>query len=321
MRQTCLTLLAATACAIAGPAGAQSYPNRSIRLIVPFTSGGGVDIVARSIAQKMSESLGQSVVIDNKAGAGSNIGIELAARSVPDGYTILIASSAMATNPSIYKRLSYDPVKDFAPISQTSVISLALVVHPSLPATSVRELIALGRAHQGKLTYASSGIGISTHLAMELFKVMTKIDMVHVPYKTTAQKNMDVISGQVELMFAAIPSVTTHIRAGQMRALAVSGLKRSSALPEVPTVAESGVPGYDCTSWNGILAPAGVSSDVIARLNAEIRKALEHADVKARFAADGAEPVTSSPADFAAYIKTETVKYAKIVAAAGIPKE
>jgi tripartite-type tricarboxylate transporter receptor subunit TctC len=290
-------------------------------MIVPFTSGGGVDIVARAMAQKLGDNLGQLVIVDNRAGAGSNIGIELAARAAPDGYTLVMVSSAMTINPSIYKTLAYDPVTDLAPISMTSVVPLVLVVHPSVPAASVRELIALGRARKGRLTFASSGIGNSTHLAMELFKTMTMIDMVHVPYKTTAQKNMDVISGHVDLMFSAIPAAMPHVRARQMRALAVSGLKRSGALADTPTVAESGVPGFDLTSWNAVLAPAGTPVNIIARLNSEIAKVLELPDIKTRLAAEGAEVAASSPAQLSAYIRTEIAKYAKLVALAAIPKE
>ncbi len=314
----CLLLLAAVAC---GAANAQPYPARAIRIIVPFTGGGGVDIVTRTLAQKMSESMGQSIVIDNRAGAGGNIGIEAAVRAAPDGYTLLMASSAMTINPSIYKTLRYDPVADLMPISQASVIPLVLVTNPTVPARSLRELAALAANPKTKLTYATAGVGNSTHLAMELLKIMTKTHMLHVPYKSTAQKNMDVISGQIDMMFAAPPSVTAHIRAGQMRALAVSGAKRSSVLPELPTVAEAGVAGYEFASWNGLFAPAGTANEIIVKLNQEMQKALGNADVKARLAGDGADPAGNSPAEFAAYVKSEIGKYAKLVAATAIPKE
>lgn len=297
---------------------AQSYPVRPVRLIVPFTPGGGVDIVARTMAQKMSEGLGQTIVIDNRAGAGSLIGIELAARAAPDGYTLLIASSTLAINPALSRNLPYDAQRDFAPISQVSVIPLLLVTMPSLPVSNVKELIALARSRNGRMTYASSGVGVSVHLAMELFNTLARVQMVHVPYKNTAQKNVDLISGQVELMFAAIPSVTAHVRAGQMKAIAVSSLKRSGVMPDIPTVNESGLPGFELVSWNGILGPAGIPIAVVSKLNSEIRKALEHSEVKSRLTQDGAEPAPSSPADFAALIKTELAKYAKVVAAANI---
>jgi len=299
----------------------QTYPTRAIRLIVPFTSGGGVDIVGRIVAQKMSESLGQPIVIDNRAGAGSSIGIAAAARSVPDGYTLIIVSSAMTINPSVYKSLPYDPVKDLTPISQTSVIPLVLVTHPSVPARSIRELVALAKARNNRFTYATSGVGNSTHLAMALFNYMTRTQMVHVPYKSTSQKNMDVISGQVDLMFGAVPSTAPFLKDGRMRALGVSGKRRSAVLADVPTIAEAGVPGYELVSWNGMLAPAATPGTVVDRLNSEIAKALDHPDVKTRLAAEGAEPYASSPTEFAAYIKTELAKYAKVVAVAGIPQE
>lgn len=300
---------------------AQAFPVRPVRLIVPFTPGGGVDIVARALAQKMGEGLAQSIVIDNRAGAGGAIGMELGARAAPDGYTVLIASSTIAINPALYKNHPFDPQRDFAPITQASVIPLALVVTPSLPTANVKELIALARERKGRLTYASSGVGVSVHLAMELFNSMAQLTMVHVPYKSTAQKNVDLISGQVELMFAAIPSVAAHIRAGQMRAIGVSGARRASALPDVPTVAESGLPGYELVSWNGLFAPAGTPAPVVARLNAEARKALDHADVRARLRQDGADPAPGSPAEFSGLIARELVKYAKLVQIAKIKAE
>ena len=303
---------------IAGAALAQNYPVRPVRLIVPFTSGGGVDIVARALAQKMGEGLGQSIVIDNRAGAGSVIGMELAARAAADGYTLLIASSTLTINPALYKNLPFDAQRDFSPISQTSVIPLVLVATPALPVVNVKEVIALARSRKGRMTYASSGIGVSVHLAMAMLNSMTQVEMVHVPYKSTAQKNVDLISGQVELMFAAIPSVTAHVRAGQMKAIAVSSLKRSGVMPEIPTVAESGVPGFELISWNGILGPAGTPAAVVSRLNREIRKALEHADVRTRLLQDGADPAPGTPGDLAALIKSELIKYAKIVAVANI---
>ena len=272
----------------------QTYPTRAIRLIVPFTSGGGVDIVGRIVAQKMSESLGQPIVIDNRAGAGSSIGIAAAARSVPDGYTLIIVSSAMTINPSVYKSLPYDPVKDLTPISQTSVIPLVLVTHPSVPARSIRELVALAKARNNRFTYATSGVGNSTHLAMALFNYMTRTQMVHVPYKSTSQKNMDVISGQVDLMFGAVPSTAPFLKDGRMRALGVSGKRRSAVLANVPTIAEAGVPGYELVSWNGMLAPAATPGTVVDRLNSEIAKALEHPDVKTRLAVEGAAPLSVS---------------------------
>lgn len=317
-RSACTRITLAVWLSCACTLAAQPYPTRPIRLIVPFTPGGGVDIVARAMAQKMSEGLGQSMVIDNRAGAGSLIGMELAARAAPDGYTLLIASSTLTINPALSRNLPYDAQRDFTPISLTSTIPLLRVTVPSLPVANVKELIALGQERKGRMTYASSGVGVSVHLAMELFNTMARLQMVHVPYKNTAQKNVDLISGQVELMFAAIPSVAAHVRAGQMKALAVSSAKRSGVMPDVPTVAESGLPGFELVSWNGILGPAGLPAAVVSRLNGEIRRALAHAEVKSRLTQDGADPTPTSPQEFAALIRADLAKYAKVVTAANI---
>jgi tripartite-type tricarboxylate transporter receptor subunit TctC len=312
---------ACLAAAAAGLAAAQSYPVKSVRMIVPFSAGGGTDIVARTIALRMGESLGQSVVVDNRAGANSNIGLELAARAVPDGYTLIMTSSAMAINPSVYRKLAFDPVKDFAPVTLATLIPFVLVVHPSLPVKSVRELVTLGRARAGQLTFASSGTGNATHLSMELFKAMTGIDMVHVPYKGTGQALTDIIGGQVEALFGSIPSTMPHARSGKLRVLAMSAAKRSQAIPEVPTVAESGVPGYELTSWYGVLAPAGTPNEVVSRLHSEVIKTLAHPDVRSRLSGEGADPVGNTPAEFAAFIRSEIGKYAKVVTAAKLARE
>ena len=319
-----LLLGAAMACSFASAqthAQAQAYPARSVRVIVPFTPGGGVDIVARAIAQKMQENMGQPFVIDNRAGAGSNIGIEAAVQSAPDGYTLLVASSAIAINPSIYKVLRYDPLTDLAPISLTSVVPLVLVTSPNLPVQSVADIIALAKSAKSPPTYASAGVGNSTHLAMELLRLSAGINLLHVPYKSTSQKNTDVISGQVDMMFAAPPSVATFIRSRQMKGIAVSGAKRSSVLPDLPTAAEAGVAGYDFVSWNGMFAPAKTPPAIIGQIHAELVKITSAPDIKARLAGEGADPVTNTPAEFAAYIRTEIAKYARLVAATGIPKE
>jgi tripartite-type tricarboxylate transporter receptor subunit TctC len=272
-------------------------------MIVPFATGGGTDIVARAVAQKIGESFGQSVVVDNKTGANANIGMELAAKAPPDGYTLIMTSSALAINPSIYKGLGYDPVNDFAPVS---------------PVASVKALIALARARKKELSYASSGNGNATHLAMALFELMAKVEMNHVPYKGTGQGIVDVMGGHVQALFGAIPSTMPGVKAGKLKVLAISSARRSAVLPEVPTVAEAGVPGYELTSWYGVLAPAATPAGIVAQLNAEIVKALTHSEVKARLTAEGAEPVGNSPAQFQAYIRTEIEKYAKIVKALGI---
>jgi tripartite-type tricarboxylate transporter receptor subunit TctC len=295
-------------------AHAQTYPAKTIRMIVPFATGGGTDIVARAVAQKISEGLGQSVVVDNRTGANGNIGMELVAKAAPDGYTILMTSSALAINPSLYKGLGYDAVNDFAPVSLATLIPFILVVNSALPVSSVRELIALARARKKELSYASAGTGNATHLAMALFETMTKTEMNHITYKGTGQGITDVMGGHVQLMFGAIPSTMPGVKARKLKILAISSAQRSAVLPEIPTVAEAGVPGYELTSWYGVLAPAGTPAAVVAQLSSEIVKALNMSEVKARLTAEGAEPVGNSPAQFQAYIRTEIEKYAKIVA-------
>ena len=313
----CRALLGALLAAFSG-AHAQTYPTKSIRMIVPFATGGGTDIVARAVAQKIGEAFGQSVVVDNKTGANGNIGMELAAKAPPDGYTIIMTSSALAINPSMYKGMGYDAVNDFAPVSLATLIPFILVVNSTLPVNSVRELVALARARKKELSYASSGTGNATHLSMALLEMMTKIEMNHIPYKGTGQGITDVMGGHVQLMFGAIPSTMPAVKARKLRILAISSAQRSAVLPEVPTVAEAGVPGYELTSWYGVLAPAGTPAAVVAQLNGEIVKALNTPEVKARLTGEGAEPVGNTAAQFQAYIRTEIEKYAKIVAALGI---
>jgi len=302
-------------------AQAQGYPAKSVRLIVPFSAGGGTDIVARTMAVRMGEGLGQTVVVDNRAGANSNIGLELAARSAPDGYTLIMTSSSLAINPSVYRRLAFDPVKDFAPVSLATLIPFVLVVHPSLPVRSVRELIALGKARAGQLTFASSGTGNATHLSMELFKAMTGVAMTHVPYKGTGQALTDILGGQVDLLFGSVPSTMPHARSGRLRVLAMSAAKRSTAIPEVPTVAEAGVPGYELTSWYGLLAPAGTPGEIVKRLHAEVVRTLALPEVRSRLSGEGADPVGSTPAEFSTFIAAEIGKYARVVAAAKLARE
>ncbi len=308
-----LALLGSLQCAHAQP-----YPARPIRMIVPFATGGGTDIVARAVAQKIGEAFGQSVVIDNKTGANGNIGMELAAKAPPDGYTIIMTSSALAINPSMYKGMGYDAVTDFAPVTLATLIPFILVVNAALPVNSVRELVALARARKKELSYASSGSGNATHLAMALLEMMTKIEMNHIPYKGTGQGITDVMGGHVQLLFGAIPSTMPGVRARKLKVLAISSAQRSAALPAVPTVAEAGVPGYELTSWYGVLAPAGTPAAIVAQLNGEIVKALSTPEVKLRLTAEGAEPVGNTAQQFQAYIRTEIEKYAKIVAALGI---
>lgn len=297
---------------------AQSYPSRPIRLIAPSSPGSGVDIVARIVGQKLSENLKQQVVIDNRAGAGANLGAEIAAKAAPDGYTLFMGTPAHAINTSLYRRLNYDIVKDFAPISLVTSGQYVLVVHPSLPARNVKELIALARARPGQLNYASAGNGNATHLAAELFKSLTKLNAVHVPYKGTGPALTDLIGGQVQFMFANLTAGLPHIKSGKLHALAVTGATRSPAAPDIPTMIESGVPGYTVTSWYGVLAPAGTSQEIINRLNSEIARVMRSPDMKGRLAGEGAEPTSSTPAEFAAFIKAEIEKWGKVIRGAGI---
>jgi tripartite-type tricarboxylate transporter receptor subunit TctC len=306
--------------ALAGAASAQ-YPSRPVRFIVPSAVGGGTDIIARAIALKLSESLGAQFVVENRPGAGQMIGIELAAKAPADGYTILMAASTLAINPIMYKAVPYDPVRDFAPITQAATLPNVVVVHPSLPVKSITELIAYAKAHPGQLNFASAGIGTSPQMSIELLKSMAGIDMVHIPYKGTAPGVVDVLAGQVLVMAPNVLTALPHIKSGKLRALAVTSPKRSAALPDVPTVAEAGLPGYDSTQWYGVLAPAGTQREIVARLHGAIARALRDEEVGRRLAADGAEPVGSSPEEFAAFIKSETEKWAKVARAAGIKAE
>jgi tripartite-type tricarboxylate transporter receptor subunit TctC len=304
-----------------GAAGQTAYPAKPVRFVVPSSAGGGTDIIARSVAHKLSESLGQQFVVENRPGAGQMIGIELVAKSPADGYTLLMTASTLAINPIMYKKVSYDPQRDFAPITQAASLPNVLVVHPSLPAKSVAELIALAKRQPGRINYASAGIGTSPQMSMELLKSMAKIDMVHIPYKGSAPGVVDLLAGQVTVMTPNVLTALPHIKSGRLRALAVTSAKRSEALPEVPTIAESGLPGYDSVQWYGVLAPAGTPREIVARLHVEIARALRAPDVRERLAADGAEPVGSSPEEFAAFIKSEIEKWARVASAAGIRAE
>lgn len=303
--------------ALVPPCAAQGYPSKPIRLIVPFTPGGGTDILARVIGQKLTESMGQQVIVDNRAGAGGNIGAELAAKASPDGHTILMVSASYTVNAGLYK-LAFDPVRDLAPVTQVASVPFVLVAHPAVPASNVKELIALARSKPGQLNYASSGNGSAPHLAGELLTMMTHTTMVHVPYKGGAPAVADVIGGQVQLLFSTVIQGLPHIKSGRLKPLAVGSPKRSSALPEVPTIAESGVPGYDVTNWFGVLAPGAIPRQIIKRLNQEIVQHLQNADLRARLAAEGAEPVGSSPGELERIIRGDIEKYARIIKAAGI---
>ena len=305
-------ILLALAAFLAGIAAAQEFPQKSIRFIVPFPPGGATDGLARTLGEKMTETWKQQVVIDNRAGAGGNIGAEIAAKAPADGYTLIIVGLSHAANLSLYSRLNYHPVRDFTPISQVVSIHAFLVTHPSLPVKSVRELVALAKAKPGSLNYASGGNGSSPHMAMELFKSLAKIDLVHVPYKGT-QSVIGILRGETALLFENLISVGAHIKSGQLRVLAVGASERSSALPEVPTVAEVGVPGYNVVLWLGVLAPAGTPGAAVNAIHREISNILKLPDVKARLATQAADPVGSSPEQFDAFIKSEIAKWAKVV--------
>jgi tripartite-type tricarboxylate transporter receptor subunit TctC len=302
-------------------AHAQSYPMKPVRLVSPSSAGGGSDIIARILAPKLAERIGQQVVVENRAGAGTVIGSDHVAKSAPDGYTLLLGISTLATNPALLKKMPYDAVRDLAPITQVAQSPNVLVVHPSVPVHSVKELIAFVRARPGQLTFASAGVGTNPHMTMELFRSMAKLEIVHVPYKGSAPAITDLVGGHVAMMSATALTGIPQIRAGRLRGLGVSSAKRSASAPELPTIAEAGVPGYEATQWYGLLAPAGTPSDVIKRLHAETVKILQLPDVKARLAGDGAEPVGDTPEEFGRFIAAELAKWAKVAREAKIQPE
>ena len=295
---------------------AQDYPERPLRLIVPYAPGGGTDLTSRLLAQRLTDGLRRQVIVDNRAGGAGNIGAEIAARSAPDGYTLLMASISFSVNVSMFSRLGYDPVKDFDPVSLVATVPLIVVVHPSVPAKSIQELIALAKARPGKLNYASGGTGTANHIAGELFKYMTGTDIVHVPYKGGGPALADVIAGQVQLLFNTMTSTVAFVGSGKLRALAVTGTQRSPGVPELPTVAEAGVPGFDVGAWFGVVTPTGTPRAVVNKLNAEIVRITRLAAAREQFAAQGAEPVGSTPEEFRRHIAGEIAKWAKVAKAA-----
>jgi tripartite-type tricarboxylate transporter receptor subunit TctC len=315
----------AAACAlaaIAAAAPAQTYPTKPVRLVVPFAPGGGTDIVARLVTQYMGEGLGQPVVADNRGGAGSTLGTEIVAKAAADGYTLLLGNISLAFNAELYRnKLSYDALRDLAPITLVAVQPNILVIHPSLPAKTLKEFIAVARANPGKYSYASAGTGSGTHLAGELLKMLTKIDVVHVPYKGTGPALNDLIGGQVQVMVSTFASALPHTRTGRLRALAVTTAKRSNATPDVPTLIEAGVPGFEYSTWYGLLAPAGVRRDIVGKLNATAKQVLAREDLKQKFESQGVDPLSDTPAEFAAYLSSETAKWAKVVRATGARPE
>jgi tripartite-type tricarboxylate transporter receptor subunit TctC len=299
---------------------AQTYPTHPIRLIVPFPPGGSNDIVGRMVATQLGERLGQPVVVDNRGGAGGTIGTDIAAKAAPDGYTLLLVSVAHAFNPAMYKKLPYDPEKSFAPIGMVGAGPVALLVNPAVPVHSVKELIELAKAKPGQLNYATAGIGSFQHLASELFKLQTGVDMVHVPYKGGGPAMMDTIAGQAQINMASLIQVIPHAKSGKLRLLATSGTKRSALFPDVPTVAET-VPGYDATNWWGLIAPAGTPQAVIAKLSSELEALLRSDETKKRVESEGADVIRMTPAEFGRFISEEMQKWAKVVKQAGIQAE
>ena len=314
MREICGVVLALLAISTA----AQEYPSRPVRWIVPFAPGGPTDIMSRAIGEKLTQQWGQQLVLDNRGGAGGNIGAELVAKSAPDGYTVMIGHvGTHAINSALYPKMSYDPVRDFAPITLIATLPLALVVHPSVPSKSVRELVAQAKASPNKLNFASAGNGGPTHLAGELFKSMAKLDIVHVPYKGNAAALTELIGGQVQMMFSNFLTSMPHVRTGKLRALAVSTAKRSAQAPELPTVAEGGVPGYDVTPWYGILAPASTPRAIVMKWNQAVARIVALPDVQQRFVGQGIDLTSSTPEQFAALIKSEIPKWARVVKESG----
>jgi tripartite-type tricarboxylate transporter receptor subunit TctC len=298
--------------------GAESYPSKPIRFILPFPPGGGTDILGRLLAERLATQLGQPVVVENRGGAGGNLGAEAAARSAPDGYTIVLVAPSLAISPSLYKKLAYDPIKDFAPVSLVATVPNVMVTNPSVPARTLADFIAIAKSKPGRMNFGSGGNGTSNHLAGELFNIVAGVRLVHVPYKGVNLAMNDVMSGEVHLVVIGIPAAAPHIKAGKLRALAVIDSKRAAALPDVPTVAEAGLPDFEVTTWYGVLAPAGTPRPIVARLNAEIVKAMKSPEMNARLAAMATEPVTSTPEGFSDLIRREIVKWGKVVRAAGL---
>src|ERR1043166_7006733 len=314
-------VLATALMASAAPLQAQTYPTKTIRFLGGNPPGGGSDIMARSVSQRLSEGLGRQVVVDNRPGANANIAAEAAARSAPDGYTMVLISAPHAVSKALYRNLAYDLERDLTPIALIGTVPHALIVHPSLPARSVKELIALARARSGQLIVASAGVGATDHIAAQIFASMAKVKYVHVPYKGTAPAMVDLVSGQVAAIFASMPSAVPYVRNGRVRCLAVTGAKRAQVMPEIPTIAESGLPGYELTTWYGIMFPAGTPREIIARMNTEINRVTTLPDVRERLAAVGAEALGGTPDDYGAVIKSDVARFTKLVKDAGIQAE
>lgn len=316
-----LMAYAVIGCGIAGTAfaqGAANYPTKPVRFIAPFPPGGSTDLLARLVAQKLTEAWGQQVIVENRGGAAGTIGVEAAARAAPDGYTIVMGHvGTFGVNPTLYPKLSYDAVRDFSPITVLATVPNGMAVHPSLPVKTARDFIALAKARPGELLYASGGSGSASHLAGEYFKLLTKINMVHVPYKGTAPAMISMISGETTMTITGMVALGPHVKSNRLKLLGVATMKRLSIAPEVPTIHESGVPGYDANQWYGVLTQAAVPRDIVNKLHADIVKVMMRPDVKERLAADGAEAVANTPEQFAAHIQAEIARWAPVVKASG----
>jgi tripartite-type tricarboxylate transporter receptor subunit TctC len=319
--KTTVLVLAGLLC-LGQPAHAQPYPSRSVKIVVPATPGGAIDLIARTLAEKLSVSLGQPFVVENKPGASNNLGTDFVAKSPPDGYTLVIVASSHATNKHLFKALPYDPVKDFEPVVYTHVVPLVLAVHPSIPATSVAELTQWLKANPNKATFGTSGPGSSLHMAAELYMSMTGTKMQQVPYKGSSAAHPDLLAGRTTMIFDTLPAIRGHVKSGAVRGLAVTTLKRSSAMPELPAISETpGMAGYDATTWGGILGPAGTPKEAVAKLNTAINAALRLEDVRSRLTGAGIEIQGGTPAEFLAVIQSEVDKWGRIVKQAGIQPE
>jgi tripartite-type tricarboxylate transporter receptor subunit TctC len=323
MRRHLHTAALAFALIVAPPAAAQDpskqdYPKKQIDLLVPFVAGGTTDNIARLIAQRFNDSWSQTVIVNNRPGSGGTIATQMVAKAPPDGHTLLVTTIGFAITAAMQK-LPYDPIRDFAPISELASLPLMLVVHPSVPATNLQEFIALAKSKPGSLDYATAGIGTSPHLATEMFKSMAGVDLVHVPFKGNAEANNAMLGGHVKVYFALVPAVLQHVKAGSLRALAVTTERRLPYLPDVPTIAESGFPGYEISSWQGAFAPAGTPKEIVAKINGELVRMVNAPEVRARMSVEGAEPVGSTPEQFAVRVQSEIAKWAKVMKDAGIP--
>jgi tripartite-type tricarboxylate transporter receptor subunit TctC len=316
-RRTTRRLAAAALLACCAGATAQNYPEKSIRMIVPYAAGGNADLLARVVSQKLGEAFAQQIIVDNRAGANGVIGTELLAKAAPDGYTLAFTASGHSINPGMYARIPYDPIRDFAPICQTSSTPILIAVTAALPAKNVKALVALAKSRPGDLSYASQGNGSPGHLAGALFNSINGVNIVHIPYKSTAQAITDLTSGQVQMMYPSATSIIPHVRAGRLRAVAIATKQRSALAPDIPTAAESGLPGFEAGIWNGMLAPAGTSAAIIEKLHATVAKIIRSADTRERILGMGADPVISTPAEFSAFIAAELKKWTKVIKDSG----